>query len=150
MVHLHDTPVPLAGHDFDRLNLDAVGFGIIERWSRVVVGLESRLRPWSAIDIEGIGEYVPFLAPLSMAHSDDGKPKNRLNTISDEPMPFEGGTIRLRYIAALFRLVDACDVNYQRGPHLVRKILKDEMGPKDIRYWKAHASILAVKVWICV
>jgi exopolyphosphatase/pppGpp-phosphohydrolase len=97
-------------------------------------------------DFGGIGEYVAYLAPLSKAHSDDGEPINRLYAIPDGPMPLEDVMVRLRYIAAIFRLLDACDVSFQRGPNLVMKILKDEMTSKDIRYWKAHAAILAIRI----
>jgi hypothetical protein len=97
-------------------------------------------------DIEGIGEYVPVLAPLSRAHSDDHRPENRIMSLSVVPIRLGGEMVRLRYLAALFRLLDACDASYQRGPKLVMKILSKEMNVKDRLYWKAHTGIIGVLI----
>jgi len=97
-------------------------------------------------DIPYITEYIPIIALIAKAHSDDGGDKNRILDLSDRPISIQGEHVRLRYIGAVFRLLDACDISSERTPGLVRKILIEEMSDENKKYWDAHKQVIGITI----
>jgi len=49
--------------------------------------------------------------------------------------------VRLKGIAALFRIFDACDITESRAPRRIYEIIKDDMDKKSREFWEAHQQI---------
>lgn len=62
-----------------------------------------------------------------------------LNQISDDPSP----DIRLKFISAIFRLADACDISSLRVKKLLLEILVEEdlLDKTSEKIWKSHLQI---------
>jgi hypothetical protein len=66
-----------------------------------------------------------------------------MNTVP-EFIDIEGG-VKLRYLAALFRLLDASDMANRRAPLVVYELLKDHFeDPHSKDFWKSHQAIMDV------
>jgi exopolyphosphatase/pppGpp-phosphohydrolase len=56
-------------------------------------------------------------------------------------VPEKDGNIQLRYLAALFRMLDSCDVNCSRAPEIVFRIIRSKMPHKSIEHWKSNQAV---------
>ncbi|MFH1774838.1 MAG: HD domain-containing protein [Methanobacteriota archaeon] len=89
--------------------------------------------------IEGISDKVPFLQWIITGHS-----KEQNIEEMHEIQYLHGGKIRLRFLAAIFRLADACDIDRSRAPKVVYKFIKDELDEKSKEFWEGHQNIDSV------
>lgn len=89
--------------------------------------------------IEGIEDKVPFLQLIIRAHSR----KEELKEVP-EYVYLYGEKVKLRFIAALFRLADACDIDRRRAPKVVYGFIKKELKSKSKKYWIAHQHVDSV------
>jgi len=56
-------------------------------------------------------------------------------------VPPRDGKIELRFLAALFRVLDACDIKRDRAPKIVFEIIKDKLPKLSLEHWKANQAI---------
>jgi hypothetical protein len=100
--------------------------------AKMVEGLQGRY-------IEGILDKIPFLQWIISGHS-------REQDIKEVPeiQYLHGEKIRLRFLTALFRLADACDIDRSRAPKIVYKFIKDELDEKSKEFWEGHQNIDSV------
>jgi len=52
--------------------------------------------------------------------------------------------IRLKYLCAIFRLMDACDIARDRCPPIVYKYIKESLPADSQKYWESHLNIISV------
>lgn len=69
----------------------------------------------------------------------------------DIPELYEG--IKLKFLCAIFRLMDACDISSERCPRIVYEYIKESLNDTSKKYWKAHLNIASVSfydksIWI--
>lgn len=81
----------------------------------------------------------------SRAHETDGERKE-LN-LKDVPdvINVTKNEVRLRFLAGVFRLADACDVEAQRAPRIVFEILRERMDARAVEYWTTHQRIVSLE-----
>lgn len=93
---------------------------------------------------------VRYITTIVKAHSK----KFKLDRIEERCTLFKRDDIRLRYIAAIFRIIDSCDISISRANSFVFKLIKKQLERKDTRlsidkkhipYWEAHQNITNVK-----
>ncbi len=89
--------------------------------------------------IDGISDELPFLQWVISGHS-------KKQNIHEVPKVqyLRGEKIRLRFLAALFRLADACDIDRRRAPKIVYKFIKDELNEQSKKFWEGHQGIDSV------
>jgi hypothetical protein len=54
------------------------------------------------------------------------------------------GSIKLRFLSALFRLIDASDMASRRAPFAVFLGIEDQLDDESKEYWKSHPAIMDV------
>jgi hypothetical protein len=81
-------------------------------------------------------DLLKCLNLIIIAHSSNFE----LEAISTEPLH---ATVRVRLMAAIFRLLDACEISAARVSKVLYDILttNGQMKPEEIKYWEAHFSI---------
>jgi len=87
--------------------------------------------------IEGLSpDCIEPIKWVCLAHSRDYQ-------IRDVPLEiaFRGATVRLRFLAAIFRIADAGDMNSRRAPIGVYEILKNKLSRKSDRIWRSHQAV---------
>lgn len=89
-------------------------------------------------------DIAPFLIHIVGSHSDGTARENLLYRVPELPVSVRGEPVRLRYISAIFRLIDGCDIDISRCPRIVYKILEPEMSKKTKRLWKGHRDIASL------
>jgi hypothetical protein len=89
--------------------------------------------------IEGISDKLPFLQWVITGHSRE----QNINEVQ-KTQYLHGEKIRLRFLTALFRLADACDIDRQRAPKVVYKFIKDELDETSKKFWEGHQNIDSV------
>lgn len=52
--------------------------------------------------------------------------------------------IKLRFLSAIFRLADACDIDSKRAPKVVFDIIKDELSDYSKEMWIAHSNVVSI------
>lgn len=60
-------------------------------------------------------------------------------------VPIDLDKIRLRFITAVFRIVDACEIINTKCPMEVYQLIEKTMPQNNKIYWEAHRSILGIK-----
>jgi metal-dependent HD superfamily phosphatase/phosphodiesterase len=85
---------------------------------------------WGIID--GTKEYLSWIC---FAHSREVKLDKVKETVELK------GTIKLRYLSALFRLIDASDMASRRAPTCVFEAIADQLSNESKQYWKTHQAI---------
>lgn len=60
-------------------------------------------------------------------------------------VPIEIGNIRLRFISALFRILDACEIINTKCPTEVYNIIEKNLSPESKKYWESHRSIISIE-----
>ena len=93
-------------------------------------------------DIPCIEAYLPALEKIVFCHSNDQDEDDRISALSDEPMKIYGEQVRIKYISAVFRLLDACDIDMDRCPGMVLKILEPHMSELSRKFWQGHRDII--------
>lgn len=91
-------------------------------------------------------KYIWGLAPNSVelvkwicyAHSVDVPIETVKETVSVE------GGVKMRFLAALFRLLDASDMANRRAPLPVYELIKDKLDGETQKHWTSHQAILDV------
>lgn len=85
-----------------------------------------------------VPDAVEFIRWICYAHSTEVP-------IEEVPEAFkvEEG-VKLRFLAALFRLLDASDMANRRAPLPVYELIKDEIDEKTRQHWTSHQAILDV------
>ena len=81
-----------------------------------------------------------FLVQIAKAHS--GDPNETILKIPDKQFKVKDEKVKLRYISAVFRLADACDIDIERCPDLVLKILEPTMSSDSKKYWEGHRDVI--------
>ena len=81
-----------------------------------------------------------FLIEIVKAHS--GDPNETLYRLPNEPILVQKEHVKLRYISAVFRLADACDIKVERCPRLVYRILEPDMSSESKSFWKGHRDVV--------
>lgn len=113
---------------------------IIQRENHASISGEIITKYISKYDLlEGI---EPILAQIVKAHS--GDPEEGLNKLPKKPILVQKERIRLRYISAIFRLADACDIKIERCPGLVYNILEPTMTSRSKKFWEGHRDIISI------
>jgi len=51
------------------------------------------------------------------------------------------GSVKLQYLSAVFRLMDASDIANQRAPKIVYELIKDKIDPETDKHWASHQAI---------
>lgn len=67
------------------------------------------------------------------------------------PVTYEG--IRLKFLCAIFRLMDACDITSERCPRIVYKYIESTLSSESRKHWIAHLNIVSVSFYegdICI
>lgn len=93
-------------------------------------------------EVECIVGIIPYLTQIIAAHSDSDDESNRILKIPDEPIFVFNEYVKLRYISALFRLADACDIDMSRCPRMVLKILDPYMDDTSKKFWHGHRDVI--------
>lgn len=90
-----------------------------------------------------VGPEATMLLPYIVGgHSKDSDITGLPNTMR----LFKDDDIRLKFITAIFRLADGCDITKRRTPAILYEILKSTLGDDGIRYWEAHLNTLNIKI----
>lgn len=110
---------------------------------------------FTAYGIEGLKSCITKIISTH-TDTDDDKENGKLS-ISDlieeiDVKVIENGTlktvnIKIRLIASLFRLADACDICANRAPSIVYKLIKETMNEEISKeFWLAHAEITKISI----
>lgn len=59
-------------------------------------------------------------------------------------VPEEICEVRLRFISSIFRLLDACEIVYDKCPTEVYECIKNELSEENMGYWQGHMSIIGI------
>ena len=59
-------------------------------------------------------------------------------------VPVDHDRSRLRFISAIFRIADACEINNTKCPMEVYQLIEETMPQENKIYWEAHRSILGI------
>jgi len=78
------------------------------------------------------GKEIEDLRWICLAHEMDFN-------IND--VPPRDGRIELRFLAALFRELDACDIKCDRSPDIVFQLIKEKLPRLSIDHWNANQAI---------
>lgn len=81
-------------------------------------------------------EYVVY------AHSKKGIKLEDVEEI--QPITGIADKVRLRYICALFKLADECDITRLRAPRAVYEILKDKLPADSKLWWLGHDNVINI------
>ena len=110
---------------------------IVQRKNHASISGEIIKKYFSEYEI--LEEIKPFLVQIVKAHS--GKPEKTINRIPYKPILVEDEHVRIKYISAVFRLADACDIKIKKCPGLVFNILEPRMKIRSKRFWDGHRDI---------
>jgi hypothetical protein len=61
-----------------------------------------------------------------------------------DDVPIRSHNIRLRFVSAIFRIADACEINNTKCPPEVYNIICKSLDAESILYWEAHRAILGM------
>jgi HD superfamily phosphodiesterase len=56
-------------------------------------------------------------------------------------MSFRGEPLKIRYLAAVFRVADAADMGSRRAPSIVYGLIADKLNEKSRRIWRSHNAV---------
>lgn len=70
--------------------------------------------------------------------------KAHSNKFEIETVPEEICEVRLRFISSIFRIMDACEIVYDKCPTEVYECIKDQLNEENIGYWQGHMSIIGI------
>lgn len=69
-----------------------------------------------------------------------------LSRIPDAPVYIERDKVRLRLLAAIFRLADNCDMGFERADPMAYLLLKEDFNRTAQKHWEANHSIQSVQM----
>lgn len=92
--------------------------------------------------LQGIDGYENLIGMICRSHTyDRKKEEDPVTKLSKKIIAENGDFIFPRYLASIFRLADACDLDRRKAPVLVYRLLSHNMSEKSKRYWKAHNNV---------
>jgi len=77
---------------------------------------------------------IELIKWICVSHSSND-PINMPKTISAK------GSVKLQYLSAVFRLMDASDIDNQRAPKIVYELIKDKINAETDKHWTSHQAI---------
>ena len=92
--------------------------------------------------INGIDGYEDLISQICGTHSFEKNKKDPILLLPKEPITMDDGSkIDLQYLASVFRLADACDLDRRKTPKLIYEIFKEKMSKKSLNFWMAHRNV---------
>ena len=105
----------------------------------------------------GIDNLEPYILKIISTHTDSDEDKKNgtmsLSNLIDEveietigPDIIDKTKIKVKLIASLFRLADACDICMDRAPSLVYKLIEEDLPEPSKKIWRAHLEITKISI----
>jgi len=93
---------------------------------------------------EGITGYERLIGMICEVHTYDRKlKKDPISKLPKEIVLENGERLYPQYLAGIFRLADACDLDRKKAPKLVYMLLSQLMGKDSRKFWKAHSNVFS-------